>query len=156
MPIDRNKLPSYIRTAPPGEWIVIKENKRSARFRKADRDEVLIVHVDGGLITSGERADYIIAHPKVLDVIVELKGSDVSKAVNQIRATRPVWLFHELAGEQIGALVVRGQGVHPKTTASIDRWKREFRKTFKMKLQVETRNRDYEFSEFLLPESLRA
>jgi len=61
-----------------------------------------------------------------------------------------------LAGEQIGALVVRGQGVHPKTTASIDRWKREFRKTFKMKLQVETRNRDYEFSEFLLPESLRA
>ena len=156
MPIDRSKLPTYIRIAPRGEWIVIKENKRSARFRKADRDEVLIVHVDGGLITSGERADYINAHPKVLDVIVELKGSDVSKAVNQIRATRPVWLFHELAGEQIGALVVRGQGVHPKTTASIDRWKREFRKTFKMKLQVETRNRDYEFSEFLLPESLRA
>ena len=156
MPIDLDRLPSYIRRAPRGDWIVIKENKRSARFRKSDKDTVLIIHVDGGLITSGERADYIIARLQTLDVIIELKGSDVGKAISQIKATRPVWLGHELAGKSQGALVVRGQGLHPKTTASIDRWQREFRKTFKMKLIVETRNRDYEFREFLLPEASRA
>jgi hypothetical protein len=156
MPIDLGKLPSYIRQAPRGEWIVIKENRRSARFRNSDIDAVLIIHVDGGLINTGERADFIVAHPKVLDVIVELKGSDVGKAISQIKATRPVWLGHKLAGKIQGALVVRGQGLHPKTTASIDRWQREFRKTFKMKLIVETRNRDYEFREFLLPEASRA
>jgi hypothetical protein len=150
MPIDRNRLPHYIQKAPRGEWIVVKENKRSARFRNSESVEILIVHVDGGMITAGERADYIIAHPKTVDVIVELKGSDASKAINQIRATRSVWLGHELAGRLLGALVVRGPGVHPKTTASIDRWQREFRKTFRMKLLVETRNRDYEFNEFLL------
>jgi hypothetical protein len=155
MPTDRRNLPSYIQK-PKGPWIVVKENNRSARLRRPDNETILVILVDGGLITSGERADYIVAHPRITDVIVELKGSDVSKAVRQIRATRPVWLRHEFAGKRFGALVVRGHGVHPKTTASIYRWQREFRKTFNMKLVVETRNRDYEFSEFLLPEASHA
>jgi hypothetical protein len=155
MPIDRHNLPSYIRK-PAGEWAVVSENRRSARFRKLVGEEVLIIQVDGGLITTGERADYIVAHTKIVDVIVELKGSDTSKAIGQIRATRPVWMCHELAGKNLGALVVRGQGIHPKTAASVVRWQREFRKTFKMKLVIETHNRNYEFAEFLLPEESRA
>ena len=150
MPIDRHNLPGYIRKS-AGEWAVVSENKRSARFRTPHDEEVLIIQVDGGLITEGERADYVIAHTRTVDVIVELKGSDTSKAIRQIRATRPVWMCHELAGKRLGALIVRGQGIHPKTSASIDRWQREFRKSFKMKLMIETRNRNYEFSEFLLP-----
>ncbi len=137
-------------------WVVVQENRRRAGFHNPGKASILVVHVDGGLITSGERADYIVANPAVVDVIVELKGSDTSKAINQIRATRLVWAGHRLAGRQFGALVVRGQGVSPKTTASIDRWEREFRKTFKMKLMVATRNRDYRFSEFLLPEEANA
>jgi len=155
MPTDRHNLPGYIRKA-AGAWAVVSENKRSASFRKPHGDEVFIVNVDGGLITTGERADYIIAHAKIVDVIVELKGSDTSKAIRQIRATRPVWMRDELAGEKLGALVVRGQGIHPKTAASVVRWQREFRKTFKMKLVMETHNRSYEFAEFLLPEESRA
>ncbi len=154
MPIDRRDLPSYI-SRPVGEWAIVAEKGRSAKFRKSGGDEVFIVHVDGGLITSGERADYIVAHTKIVDVIVELKGSDTSKAIGQLRATRPVWKAYELSGTNLGALIVRSQGIHPKTTASIDRWQREFRKA-KMKLLIETRNRGYEFSEFLLPEASRA
>jgi hypothetical protein len=156
MPIDPDKLPDYIKYAPRGEWIVVKENRRTARFHNSDNQAILVIHVDGGLITLGERADYIVAHTKVIDVIVELKGSDVPKAIRQIRATRPVWMCHELAGKKLAALVVRSQGIHPKTSASVDRWKREFRKTFKMKLVIETRNRNYEFSEFMLPEGSNA
>jgi hypothetical protein len=152
---DRRDLPSYIRKA-TGEWVVVSEHKRVATFRRPNSEEVLIIRVDGGLITEGERADYIVAHTRTVDVIVELKGSDTSKAIRQIRATRPVWMRHELAGMRLGALVVRGHGIHPKTSASIDRWQREFRKTFKMKLVIETRNRNYEFSEFLLPEAASA
>lgn len=149
MPIDRRDLPTYIRK-PSGSWAVVEENKRSARFRNPDTAAVLVIHVDGGLITSGERADYIVAHPKIVDVIVELKGSDVTKAIRQLRATRAVWIRHELAGMKHGALVVRGPGMHPKLMTNIERWQREFRKTFKMKLLIETRNRDYDFTEFLL------
>jgi hypothetical protein len=154
MPIDRRNLPSYVRK-PAGEWAIVSEHKRSARFRKPNDDEALVIQVDGGLITEGERADYIVAHTRIVDVIVELKGSDTSKAIRQIRATRPVWMCHELAGKRLGALVVRGQGIHPKTAASVVRWQREFRKTFKMKLVIETRNRNYEFAEFLLTEDSR-
>lgn len=155
MPTDRRDLPGYIRKA-PGEWAVVSEKKRSASFRRPHGEEVLIIQVDGGLITEGERADYVVSHTRIIDVIIELKGSDTSKAIRQIRATRPVWLCHELAGKRLGALIVRGQGIHPKVSASIDRWQREFRKTFKMKLLIETRNRNYEFAEFLFPEESRA
>jgi hypothetical protein len=148
---ERRKLPDYAQPH-SGKWIVVEENKRAARFHNPCGHTILVIHTDGGLITSGERADYIVAHSRIVDVIVELKGSDVTKAIHQIRSTRPVWILHELAGKKLGALVVRSQGIHPKESASIDRWKREFRKNFKMKLVVETRNRNYEFAEFRLPE----
>jgi hypothetical protein len=150
MPIDRRRLPVYIQVH-QGEWIVIAEKRRSARFRNPDSGEVLVVHVDGGLISEGERADYIVAHPKIVDVIVELKGGDVSKAVQQIRTTHPVWARCEWAGQKHAALVVRGKGIHPKLLSRFERWQREFRKTLQLKLLIQTRNRDYEFSEFLLP-----
>jgi hypothetical protein len=150
MPVKRVLLPDYCRRN-SGEWVVVRENNRSARFRNADsgRLHVLVVQVDGGLITDGERADYIISHPEVVDVIVELKGSDVAKAVRQIRATVPVWRQHLLSGQMQAALVVRGAGMHPKVSLNIERWQKEFRKNLRMKLLVETRNREYEFSEFL-------
>ncbi len=150
MPSDSRDTPKYIQKS-QGSWVVVKEHKRSARFRRPDHEEILVIRVDGGLITAGERADYIVAHPKIVDVIVELKGSDVSKAIRQIRATHPVWVCHDLAGQDFGALVVSGQGIHPRVSASRVRWQREFRKTLKMKLLIETRNRDYEFSEFIVP-----
>jgi hypothetical protein len=109
----------------------------------------MIVTVDGGMITEGIRADYVVAHPKLVDVIVELKGSDVPHAVQQICATVPVWQQHSLAGANHAALIVRGQGVHPLTSLLTEKLTRRFQKEFKMKLLIETRNRDYEFTEFL-------
>lgn len=146
------QLPSYIRIE-EGEWIVVRQNRRHARFHNPDHERIYKVKVDGGLITDGERADYIVAHPKVVDVIIELKGGDVSKAVAQIRATLPLWKGCEWVGERHGALVVRGKGIHPKLQARMEQWKREFRKKFRMKLSTQTSNRDYEFEEFLPPEA---
>lgn len=151
MPADRPGFPAYIRSS-TDRLIVVEENKRRATFRNLANELVLVVHVDGEMITAGERADYVVAHSNKVDVIVELKGSDVGKAVRQIRATRPAWLHCSYAGTRQAALVVRSPGMHPRQTANIERWQREFRKTLKMKLIVETRNREYEFNEFLLPE----
>ena len=111
--------------------------------------KVLIVQVDDGLITTGIRADYVVAHPELVDVVVELKGSDVAHAILQIRSTILVWRQHTLAGRTHGALIVRGQGIHPRTSLMTERLARKFRSEFQMKLLIETRNREYEFSEFL-------
>ena len=149
----RSNLPSYVREN-SGEWAVVRENKRSARFRnpKIKRVKVLIVTVDGGMITTGIRADFVVAHRELVDVIVELKGSDVPKAIEQIRATVPVWRRHKLAGANHAALVVRGKGIHPMTSLQTEKLTRRFEKDFRMKLLIESR-RDYEFAEFL-PEKL--
>ena len=56
--------------------------------------EVYQYHVDGDIIpkddTSGERCDYIVEaskQSKPIAFIIELKGSDLLKAINQIEAT---------------------------------------------------------------------
>jgi hypothetical protein len=129
--------------------VAIIENDRHAHFQNPQRTTVRRVLVDGGLITEGIRADYIISKPAIVDVIVELKGSDTGRAMEQIKATRPIWTRHELACQAVGALIVRGHGVHPKHLASIQRWKDKMRKHDKMILIVETRNREYGFDEFI-------
>ena len=147
MPSD---LPNYV-SSNSGEWIVVKENRKSARFRNPSKGlaAILTVRVDGGMIQSGARADFIVAHPELVDIIVELKGSDVGKAIQQIRATLPLWRQHRLAGKTHAALIVRGQGVHLKATLKTETLAKKFREEFKMKLLIETRNRNYEFAEFL-------
>jgi hypothetical protein len=144
------RLPSYVRRCSE-TLIKVEENGRKATFCLPAKGRVFLVTVDGGMIVSGERADYIVAHTETVDVIGELKGSDIGKAVSQILATRPRWAHHEFAERMHAALIVRGKGMHPKDTTRVERWKKHFRARFQMKLVIETRNRDYEFEEFILP-----
>jgi hypothetical protein len=85
MPSD---LPNYV-SSNSGEWIVVKENKKSARFRNPSKGlaAILTVRVDGGMIQSGARADFIVAHPELVDVIVELKAAMSARRSN--RFARP-------------------------------------------------------------------
>ena len=128
--------------------VSIEENKRKAVFQNRQREDIYIIHVDGKMITQGERADYIVAKPQVVDIIIELKGSDVTKAINQIRATLPAWQQTPHAGKKQAALVVRGKGVHPNALINYGRWKAELRKK-NVRLRIETSNQTYEFGEFL-------
>lgn len=147
MPTNEHGLPHYIQSR-TDSLVAVEENNRKAVFANPQRTAIHVVQVDGGMVTQGERADYVVAKPSMIDVIVELKGSDVSKAIEQLRATLPLWKQSDYAGDKYGLLVVCGKGIHPKARASHDRWKREFRKQ-RMKLLIETTNRTYEFDEFL-------
>jgi hypothetical protein len=129
--------------------ITVKENNRFAHFQNPNKATIRRILVDGGLITQGTRADFIVSHPEIVDVIVELKGSDTAHGIEQIRATYFVWSKHELAGRACGALIVRGQGIHPKHQANIQRWKNQMQMRHGVVLMVETRNREYRFEEFL-------
>jgi hypothetical protein len=129
--------------------ISVHENRRSAHFQNPDHVLIRRILIDGGLITQGVRADYVVSNPQVVDVIIELKGSDTARGIEQIRATYPVWAKHELAGKVIGALIVRGQGVRPKHQANIQRWIAQMEARHGMVLRIETRNREYRFDEFL-------
>ncbi|KAA6460146.1 hypothetical protein DYQ86_13935 [Acidobacteria bacterium AB60] len=127
----------------------IEEKGRSACFRNPERGIIRRIRVDGGLITEGMRADFVVSKPEMVDVIAELKGSDTARAIKQIQATFPIWIRHALCGRRWGALIVTAQGIHPKHQANVQRWKTQFEIRYGVILRIETRNREYDFDEFV-------
>lgn len=68
--------------------IKVKENKASYSLVNDQRLRVGKVHVDGCLINDGERCDYLFTiEEKNSNILIELKGKDVEKAITQIKAS---------------------------------------------------------------------
>lgn len=66
----------------------ISEQKSRATFNNPNRYPVTETRVDGCLITTGIRCDYLISVPAIdTSILLELKGCDVNHAINQITAT---------------------------------------------------------------------
>jgi hypothetical protein len=69
---------------------------KSAVLLNLDKERVRKIRMDGCLAPVGERAaDFVVSHPKIVDVIVELKGRDVDHACAQVEATWAFWRSHK-------------------------------------------------------------
>ena len=106
--------------------------------------------MDGCLIPAGQRAaDFVVSLPKIVDVIIELKGGDVAHAVTQIESTRTFWRAHtDYEKEQIiGAWIVCTE--YPKASLKIGRYRESFRSRGGI-LLISTHNGEKRaFSDFL-------
>jgi hypothetical protein len=61
---------------------------KSAVLLNLDKETVRKIRMDGSLAPVGElAADLVVSHPKIADVIVELKDRDVDHACAQVEAT---------------------------------------------------------------------
>lgn len=68
--------------------VSISENKSTYRLSNYQKLEIECFHVDGCLITEGEKCDYLlIVAERNRNVLIELKGKDVLKAISQIKTT---------------------------------------------------------------------
>lgn len=79
---------------PKASIVVSKENKNSHIINNKSKHSIYQYHIDGDIIQSskGKRCDYIVEvikndNSQPLAFIIELKGSDVDEAVDQIEAT---------------------------------------------------------------------
>jgi hypothetical protein len=138
------------------------ENGKSAIFRNHQGEIVLLIHADkfcrkgrsGCTDCFFEKdqkvADYIVSKPGIVDVIVELKGTDVMAAVKQIEATIPPWLAHAKHSGKIGALIVGSKGgSHPTVITKLLVKQEQFKKRG-IKLRHSTNpNSIFEFTSFL-------
>ena len=150
------------------EWLrvslvkVPEENSKSAIFSNPEKLKVLVVYADrfcrkgraGCTDCFFEReqkvADYIVSMPKVVDVIVELKGTDVMGAVEQIESTIPSWKAHEHYSGKIGALIVGGKGgAHPKVLAKFLVKQEKFRQLGIKLRHVTDSKPTFEFAAFI-------
>ncbi|MCF0187314.1 MAG: hypothetical protein HUJ98_12605 [Bacteroidaceae bacterium] len=74
--------------------IVFEENARRIAFDNQDHKHCFRCTVDGGIITEGPRCDFLLIVSDINDVnnrnqehYIELKGSDVLHAIDQLEAT---------------------------------------------------------------------
>jgi len=67
--------------------VKVEENGRVATFINEDRSVFHKVKVDGGLVENEVAADYVVVKACIGSVIVELKGTDIEHAVDQIDHT---------------------------------------------------------------------
>jgi len=125
----------------------VEENGRKAIFLNPDRAEIKKVQIDGCLVTSGPRADYVVARPNVLDVIVELKGRDIYHARDQIIATLPFWRNFPPFSLNVAGLIVCSKS--PMSASELQVMKAKMLRQHRLWLEVDENGRkEYSFSNF--------
>ncbi|WP_152980522.1 hypothetical protein [Stenotrophomonas ginsengisoli] len=67
--------------------VKVEENGRSAAFLNPDRLRFFRIKFDGGIVKNTIGADFVVVKDGVGSVVVELKGTDIEHAVDQIDAT---------------------------------------------------------------------
>ncbi|MFC2092516.1 hypothetical protein ACFLSV_01325 [Bacteroidota bacterium] len=67
--------------------IVLEENKSKITFNNPKKQFVRVILIDGCVIKSGVRCDNLVIDNISIEYFVELKGSDVNHAVDQIIRT---------------------------------------------------------------------
>lgn len=119
--------------------IAFSENKRSIVFHNPKRVEYFKVRIDGCVITEGERCDnFLFGEYDSFDRYVELKGSDIPHAIDQIRQSI-LWVkSHCDVGNSIKAYIV-SKNVSPGYNSKLQAAKKEFKKYDAELIQKENR-----------------
>lgn len=115
-----------------------------------EKVQVRRICVDGCLAPIGSiAADFVVSKPKIVDVIVELKGRNVDHAVEQIEATWKFWGEHaeHERGQLISAWIMCSE--YPRASLKVARYRESFRARGSI-LLISTRNgEERDFSDFL-------
>ena len=129
--------------------IKFEEKGRCAVILNPDREEYTRARVDGCLIRDALAADWVVTKPDIGDVVIELKGSDVDHAIDQITATIDYWISERLRCGKLSALIVCAK--YPKVDTKVQRAKSKFARAFKAPLHIVSRNHEYSFLALLSP-----
>lgn len=86
--------------------VKVEQNKRKAVFRNEERVDFEVSEIDGCLVTEGIRCDNLVSRKDDHSVMIELKGSDVSHACDQLFASVDHPEVTPLLKQNIGFLIV--------------------------------------------------
>jgi len=108
--------------------IVLQENKNKITFLNPNQDKILTIKVDGCVISDNEtlRCDYALMPSDEVEIYVELKGSDIVHAVEQIKST--IRLLSDNP-QKIKKLCFVVSTRVPKQTTNIQQLQSQFKKT---------------------------
>jgi hypothetical protein len=124
--------------------IAVSEGARGAIFLNPENASFRVIKADGCLYKNMLAADWIVCGPPG-DVIIELKGSDVNHALDQVLNTMAIWSKDPEASLFLTSLIVCSRV--PRFDSKIQRAKATVAKRFKTKLHVCSRNKEHVFAE---------
>lgn len=123
--------------------IKVQDFGRQVVFVNDKRDSYLKIRVDGCAIKTGIRADWAIELGSSV-VVVELKGTNIDEAANQIIATARHWKTTERRSESVAGLIVCRSC--PKANTRLQIKRQEFAKIFGGPLHMVTHNPELQFA----------
>lgn len=119
--------------------IVFEQNRRRVCFYNPNRQICKCVQVDGCAITEGIRCDNMLTfHDERCEYFVELKGTDVKHAIEQLRVS--IQTLGEFTDDRSAYVV--STNVAPALTTTIQRAKRDFRTKFQAELIIKEKQAD--------------
>lgn len=119
--------------------IVFEQNRRRVCFYNPNRQICKCVQVDGCAITVGIRCDNMLtSHDERCEYFVELKGTDVKHAIEQLRVS--IQTLGEFTDNRSAYVV--STNVAPALTTTIQRAKRDFRTKLQAELIIKEKQAD--------------
>ena len=105
----------------------VQEEGIAATFVNSRRKDLRKIKYDKCYFraTGGGRADFIIGYDRDVDVILELKGSDLKHALVQVTDTLERWKDDEIRYKQIVCLIVYGH-TFPRARSNRGAMERDF------------------------------
>jgi hypothetical protein len=145
--------------------VYVEEKGVRATFRNPQRNPIRKVHYDGcyNSTLGVKKADYIVGMPDIVDVIVELKGSDTNLtgdrgADSQLEYTLDAWKVDSRRAPKIAALIIFGRiegskkmpGRWPRARSVIQTLPQYFLKRKRILLLIhESGEKQFTFNDFL-------
>lgn len=127
--------------------VKLEENGREVKFQNPTKQEHIVVDVDGCCLKNQLAADYLVIVPKVGQLIVELKGTDVRHALKQVVATAKHCVGHKYTQKPIHALVVAKNC--PALTTTLQRAQSEMRKVAGGRIRIRSGQVKGQFQDFV-------
>ncbi|CAD5965166.1 hypothetical protein PCC9214_03445 [Planktothrix tepida] len=124
---------------------LFQENKSKFVIENPNQFKVCVVQVDGCAIKEGRCCDYLVIPDELdikkrLEIYIELKGSKILHAIEQLEATIKQ-LSDDPAKQEKVCIIISTQC--PLATTEIQNFKRDFKKKYNAKLEVKNINYTY-------------
>ncbi|NEO78051.1 hypothetical protein [Moorena sp. SIO4G3] len=128
--------------------IVLSENRSKLTFLNPQGDKIRIIKVDGCAIVDNKtlRCDYLLVPTNKVEIYVELKGSKIKHAVEQIESTIKLLSYNPQTIKKLCFVVFTRFGP-PKLRTNIQNIKSKFNKKYNAKLIVEKNPYTYDLSQ---------
>lgn len=117
--------------------IVIEEKRSRICFKNPDQQRVRWIQIDGCAITDGPKCDCLLINRSLVEHYVELKGSDVEWAFEQIEQTIKL-VSEDATGCEKNAFVISFRC--PLSSTELQEKARYFKKKYSTRLVVKPPN----------------